>query len=401
MKCNTYGGDHNNNENNIVVCWENFLSAIMTNDGAPPDRMQREIGTFMNNREMRSNDDDSHSANNGHNANLEELGDFQHDDSWMGAAHNNENTCVNEKDLGNIADAHARWNANHDFTQLSQTCAAPLNIEDIDNKHKIIIDPERIVSRIEINKNTLNKMQRAAHDLIAWATKLHAGASHADRGDDVSRLQLLIGKGGTGKTHVLGSAITTLKRENDHSDDNFLIMAPAGKAASNTCRSALHSNKEGLSMPVRKKCAPLEGERLKHYQAKFKHLKIVVIDEHTMIGQKALHQIDCRLKEIAGSTKPFGGLVVVVFDDPGKLPPASMSTMWIDICQEDDLLGFNLRKQFNDVIKLTENKRLDPQDEDALIFDEFLDRLRDGKNTDNDWNTLREKCSHCSMGGEG
>ena len=178
-------------------------------------------------------------------------------------------------------------------------------------------------------------------------------------------------------------------------------MAPGGKAVSNTCGSALHSNKEGLSMPVRKKYVPLEGERLKCYQEKFKHLKIVVIDEHTMIGQKVSHQIDRRLKEIAGSTKRFGRLAVVMFGDPGQLPPVNMSTMWIDICHEDDLLGFDLRKQFNGVMKLTENKRLDPQDEDALIFDVFLDRSRDGKNADNVWNTLREKCSCYSIGGEG
>ena len=36
-----------------------------------------------------------------------------------------------------------------------------------------------------------------------------------DGGNDVSRLQLLLGKGGSGKSHVLDAVITTLK-ENDN-----------------------------------------------------------------------------------------------------------------------------------------------------------------------------------------
>ena len=147
----------------------------MTNSGSPPGHAQREISMFMNNRETCSNNDDGHSVNNGSNMNHEEVGDAQHDDSWMDAACDNENTHANEQELDDIADAHAHWDANYDFTQLAQTCVAPSNIEDVDNKCKMIMDSERIVSQREINKISLNKMQHAAHDLIAQAAKLRAG----------------------------------------------------------------------------------------------------------------------------------------------------------------------------------------------------------------------------------
>ena len=54
------------------------------------------------------------------------------------------------------------------------------------------------------------------------------------------------------KTHVLDVVITTLKENDNHVDENFLVMAPTGKAASNTRGSTLHSNKEGLSMPAKR-----------------------------------------------------------------------------------------------------------------------------------------------------
>ena len=62
--------------------------------------------------------------------------------------------------------------------------------------------------------------------------------------------------------------------------------------------------------------------------------------------------------------------------------PIGANSLWVDIYKEDDLLGFTLYNQFEDVIILTENNRLDQSDPDAIIFDEFLDRLRDGKNTE-------------------
>ena len=72
--------------------------------------------------------------------------------------------------------------------------------------------------------------------------------------------------------------------------------------------------------------------------------------------------------------------------------------MWVDICKEDNLPGFTLYNQFEDVMILTENNRLDQSNSDAIIFDELLDSLRNGKNTEQDWNILCKKCSYYSIG---
>ena len=58
-----------------------------------------------------------------------------------------------------------------------------------------------------------------------------------------------------------------------------------------------------------------------------------------------------------------------------------------------DRLGFVQR--FYGCNKIEEDKRLDATDPHAVIFDQFLDSLRDGDNTEEDWNTLRKMQSVC------
>jgi len=49
-----------------------------------------------------------------------------------------------------------------------------------------------------------------------------------------------------------------------------------------------------------------------------------------------------------------------------------------------------LYQQFRTAITLTESNRLDKEDADVVWFDSFLERLRDGKNTDDDWMRMRD-----------
>lgn len=193
----------------------------------------------------------------------------------------------------------------------------PLNILDIEIRHKRLLESSRVINRRSVNKNSLNQRQRMAHDLIINALKLNAGESMTNGGNDVSRLQLLLGKGGSGKSHALDAVITTLKENDNYADENFLVMAPTGKAASNMCGSTLYSNKEGLSLPVKKDCKKLSAKRLAHCQDKHKgKLKLIVIDECTMMSQQQLHQVDLRLREIMVDERKFGGCVVTMFSDP-------------------------------------------------------------------------------------
>ena len=82
------------------------------------------------------------------------------------------------------------------------------------------MESSRVVNRRSVNKNSLNQQQKIAHDLIANALKLNTGKSTSDGGNDVSRLQLLLGKGGLGKSHVLDAVIATLKENDNYADES-------------------------------------------------------------------------------------------------------------------------------------------------------------------------------------
>ena len=114
----------------------------------------------------------------------------------------------------------------------------------------------------------------------------------------------------------------------------------------------------------------------------------MVIDEHTIISQQQLHQVDLRLKETMVDERKFGGYVIVMVGNPAQMPPVMANSILTDVRTGDDLTGWNLCAEFITIIKLTENKRLDATDPDAVAFDNFLDKLRDSENMEEDWNIL-------------
>ena len=99
--------------------------------------------------------------------------------------------------------------------------------------------------------------------------------------------------------------------------------------------------------------------------------------------------------------KLFSRLVKVLIGDPGQLPLVGSNSLWIDISINNDLLRYLLYLQFDNIIILEENNRLDHNNEDTVAFDNFLNRLRNGNNTEDDWNLLYNKCSCYSIGHAG
>ena len=89
-----------------------------------------------------------------------------------------------------------------------------------------------------------------------------------------------------GKSYVLDSIITALKQQYSYDDDKYLIIVLTGKAVSNIYSSIIHSHKEGLSIPTRGKLTELKGKRLDYFQKKYKNLKLVIMDEFTIISKK-------------------------------------------------------------------------------------------------------------------
>ena len=69
---------------------------------------------------------------------------------------------------------------------------------------------------------------------------------------DISRLQLFISKGGARKLHFLDSLLTSLKKSDNLSKDNYLVMVSIGKATLAVNSSTLHCTKYRLSFTAQK-----------------------------------------------------------------------------------------------------------------------------------------------------
>jgi hypothetical protein len=120
------------------------------------------------------------------------------------------------------------------------------------------------------------------------------------------------------------------------------------------------------------------------------------------LRQKELHYIDRRLKQIMNNLLPFGGLVVVLAGDPAQLPPVQGNCLWSYKCKNssDDSFGYLLYGCFETAMKLIVNERLDHDDADAIRFEEFLLRLRNGYCTQEDWEYIRDIASRDTVSRE-
>ena len=107
------------------------------------------------------------------------------------------------------------------------------------------------------------------------------------------------------------------------------------------------------------------------------------------------------LKDILACNDPFGGVAVILSGDPAQLSPVKGMSVWHRVDNpkaSHDLSGYLEYIGFTSVVELTENRRVDPADPDAVEFLSLLDRIRDGTCTKDDWILLCEKCTLDSMG---
>ena len=106
-------------------------------------------------------------------------------------------------------------------------------------------------------------------------------------------------------------------------------LATTGKAASVIGGSTVHSRKNGIGLPVgRQKYRDLSSNMLKQAQKRFKGVKLIIIDEYSMLRQKELFYISQILKQISGTNDAFGGFTVLLVGDPAQIPAVLGRVVW-------------------------------------------------------------------------
>ena len=132
-------------------------------------------------------------------------------------------------------------------------------------------------------------------------------------------------------------------RDGENPDDiRILLCAYMGFAAFNisgqTICSAFHKKMyQGTNL--------LSADELNTFRIKYRHLKVVIIYEISMVGNITLSFIDKRLQQLTGTKAAFGGLSVIAVGDLYQLKPVKDFLICLDLKEGASSLARNLWKE--------------------------------------------------------
>ena len=129
----------------------------------------------------------------------------------------------------------------------------------------------------------------------------------------------ITGSAGTGKTYLLNLYTQYLKERRVYPT----IVAPTGIAASHLGGQTIHSF---FALGIRDSIDEGYVEFLmdkKYLKTRFSKLKLLIIDEVSMISPEIFSSMDLILRGFKGTDAPFGGVQVVISGDFFQLPPVS------------------------------------------------------------------------------
>lgn len=188
----------------------------------------------------------------------------------------------------------------------------------------------------------------------------------------------ITGSAGTGKTYLLNQFIIYLKSRNIIPT----IVAPTGIAASHLQGQTIHSF---FSLGIRDMIDEYFLASLlekKYLQTRFSKLKILIIDEISMVSPEIFSSIDKILRAFKERDEPFGGVQVVLSGDFFQLPPISkgykekrfawQSSSWKDLALKTCYLEEKFRQDDNNLITI-------------------LDEIRAGHVSQNSYNLLNSR----------
>ena len=201
------------------------------------------------------------------------------------------------------------------------------------------------------------------------------------------------GGAGVGKTQVANALNASINRtfrkchNEDPSGNYTMVLAPTGVAAYHVSGNTLHS---GLHLNINSNdLSPLNGESLARLQQKYINVKVLFLEEISMIGRANLKKVNQRLQQIFGTPNVFGNLHVIAIGDFYQMAPVRDSYVFSDHYTTDttEILAPNLWTSNFHIYSLSEIMR----QRDQQHFCEILNRLRVGKNTQEDIQVFKSR----------
>ncbi len=176
----------------------------------------------------------------------------------------------------------------------------------------------------------------------------------------------LTGSAGTGKTFLIQQYIDYLK----NSGVFFAVIAPTGVAASHLNGNTIHSF---FGLGPRENIDDYYLDSLlqrKYLHDRFRKLKVLIIDEISMVSPELFSAMDRILKAFKFSAEPFGGVQVIVSGDFFQLPPVSKKQKEKKFCWQHYIW------KDLDFITCYLDKKFRQKKKDKLV--KVLDEIREG-----------------------
>ena len=258
---------------------------------------------------------------------------------------------------------------NYDWTSYWQS------LSDLAVDAETFINKEREQNNIEFttdaDASNLNPHQLKAYNILCKALL-----------NESPPVRMFVsGTAGSGKSHLI-NCIRRFAVEN-FSENVMCVCAPTGTASFNIMGRTIHSALS-LPVPIGKDLPDLKSRGLLNFQERLKSVRMIIIDEMSMIGRKMLRCIDLRLRQInpRNSHLFFGGLSICLLGDFGQLPPVLDAPMFsrklgkdTNPLSEEGQLSF---QSFDKAVILTTVERVRGNDERQTRFRRVLSNLRNG-----------------------
>ena len=116
----------------------------------------------------------------------------------------------------------------------------------------------------------------------------------------------------------------------------------------------------------------LSADELNTFRIKYRQLKVIIIDEISMVGNQTLSFLNTRLQQLTGTKTVFGGLSVIAVGDLYQLKPVGDFLIFLDLEKGASSLAQNFWKEHFKMYELVDIMR----QRDDLEFARVLTRVR-------------------------
>ena len=245
----------------------------------------------------------------------------------------------------------------------------------------------------DLRRNTrgLDEHQRSVlNDVIKYAKDIVKARNQQTKYPSPPFL-MMSGGAGAGKSTVIKLvaqwAEKILQQEGQDVDCPCVVITSfCGTAAANVDGQTLHSA-FGFSFSTQHRSLHDKARDLR--RAVLRYLKLVIIDEVSMVDSGLLYKLDMRLQEITQKMEPFGGIAVLAFGDLMQLPPVMGRNVFEEPLNDEFLLTHRIKPRWTmfQSILLERNHR---QGKDKS-YAELLNRIRINEQTEEDLRTLERR----------